>query len=202
MQSSVIEAVPDSMKKILQNIGLIGGPTKPTAEPLKVDLPLLESPSKNSSSLHVFKPHEVTMGDQKQRSKINQLLDAVKLAQEGKKDVKEVQKSINELLESAKRLKNGPDPLNLEDIISAYNHDMKNEVKRQQQDAKKDSQGSELKIVNNAGIKKMKIVNNAGIKRMLVSALHAWRLWVRNIIKGLRTINGIVTNVTNEIHHS
>ncbi|XP_043288253.1 uncharacterized protein [Venturia canescens] len=121
---SLIEAVPANMKGILQNIGLITRSQKTRETPR---IQTTESPQ-----LHVFKPHETSIENEKQRAKINQLLDTVKLVQEGKADVAAVQSVAKELLESTKTLKNGPDPLSLEEILTMYNNDLKNEIKRQQ----------------------------------------------------------------------
>ncbi|CAG5098025.1 Protein of unknown function [Cotesia congregata] len=121
---SVIEAVPENMRGILANIGLIErkslpGKAKPT--------PRVDSEPK----LHVFKPHEIQLSDQRQRIKINQLLDTVRLAQEGKAQVSDVRQAASELLETAKTLKEGPDPLNLQELMQMYNNEARNEVKRQ-----------------------------------------------------------------------
>ncbi|XP_011643319.1 uncharacterized protein LOC105431075 [Pogonomyrmex barbatus] len=121
---SLIEAVPDNMRQILENIGLI---SRRTSTPKMENI----EPTK-MTKLHVFKPHEVRVKDEEQRIKINELLNKIRLVQEGKISAKDVRKVADDLLTTTKTLKNGPDPLSLEEIIQIYNEDMKNEVKRQQ----------------------------------------------------------------------
>ncbi|XP_011166272.1 cell wall protein DAN4 [Solenopsis invicta] len=124
---SLIEAVPDNMRQILENIGLISRKISRTT-------PKIENaePTK-ATKFHVFKPHEVRVKDEEQRMKINQLLDKVRLVQEGKASIKDVRNVADRLVATTKTLKDGPDPLNLEEIIRVYNEDVvKNEVKRQQ----------------------------------------------------------------------
>lgn len=124
---SLIEAVPDNMKSILENLGLISRKTVPkvqSVEPIKV------------SKFHVFKPHEVKIKDEKQKMQINELLDTIRLVQKGKASANDVRKAASDLLTTTKTLKNGPDPLSLEEIIAIYNSDVKNEVKRQQDSPK------------------------------------------------------------------
>ncbi|XP_071635931.1 uncharacterized protein [Temnothorax longispinosus] len=125
---SLIEAVPDNMRQILENIGLISRKTSRTT-PKMEDI----EPTK-STKIHIFKPHEVYVKDEGQRMKINQLLDKIRLVQEGKANAKDVRKIADDLLTTTKTLKDGPDPLSLEEIIRIYNEerDVKNEVKRQQ----------------------------------------------------------------------
>ncbi|KAL0124301.1 hypothetical protein PUN28_006269 [Cardiocondyla obscurior] len=123
---SLIEAVPDSMRQILENIGLISRKVSRTT-------PKMESaPPTKPTKIHVFKPHEVLVKDEGQRMKINELLDKIKLVQEGKASAKDVRKVADDLLATTKTLKDGPDPLSLEELIRIYNEDVKNEVKRQQ----------------------------------------------------------------------
>ncbi|XP_076395956.1 uncharacterized protein LOC105664048 [Megachile rotundata] len=117
-EASLIEAVPQNMRGILENIGLISSTQKD-----------METETTN----HVFKPHEVNVKDEEQRSKINELLDTVKLVQQGKADIQNVKKAANDLIESTKTLKDGPDPLKLEEIIRNYSKELRNEVKRQEQ---------------------------------------------------------------------
>ncbi|XP_071571491.1 uncharacterized protein [Temnothorax nylanderi] len=125
---SLIEAVPDNMRQILENIGLISRKTSRTT-PKMEDI----EPTK-TTKIHIFKPHEVYVKDEGQRIKINELLDKIRLVQEGKANAKDVRKIADDLLATTKTLKDGPDPLNLEEIIRIYNEerDVKNEVKRQQ----------------------------------------------------------------------
>ncbi|XP_015439544.1 PREDICTED: cell wall protein DAN4 [Dufourea novaeangliae] len=127
---SMIEVVPGNMKGILENMGLISNSRKPTKfAPKKTD----DMESTETTKFHVFKPHEVNVDDEKQRIKINELLDTVKLVQEGKVDIQNVKKVANDLLETTKTLKDGPDPLKLEEILKTYNEDIRNEIKRQQE---------------------------------------------------------------------
>ncbi|XP_050462566.1 uncharacterized protein LOC126857310 [Cataglyphis hispanica] len=122
---SLIEAVPSNMRQILENIGLISRKVK-TAPKIEDIEP------KNTTKVHVFKPHEVQVKDEKQRMKINELLDIVnKLVQEGKTSAEDVKKAADDLLVNTKTLREGPDPLHIEEIIKIYNEDLKNEVKRQ-----------------------------------------------------------------------
>ncbi|XP_034942877.1 uncharacterized protein [Chelonus insularis] len=101
--------------------------------------------SNQVSTNHIFKPHETQISDQKQREKINELLDTVKLVQEGKAQVSDVRRVANDLLEAAKTLKGGPDLLSLEEIIKIYHDDLKNEVKRQNKaDADEDKKNGSL----------------------------------------------------------
>ncbi|XP_076659709.1 uncharacterized protein LOC143363018 [Halictus rubicundus] len=127
---SVVEAVPNNMRGILENMGLISTTLKPTRSTPKV---VDDMESTATSTYHVFKPHEVKVGDEKQRVKINELLDTVKMVQEGKADIQNVKKAANDLLEATKTLKGGPDPLRLEEIIKTYSEDARNEIKRQQE---------------------------------------------------------------------
>jgi len=123
---SLIEVVPNNMRQILENIGLISRKTLRTT-------PKMESiePTK-ATKFHVFKPHEVRVKDEGQKIKIKELLDKIRLVQEGKASAKDVRKVADDLLATTKTLKDGPDPLSLEEIIRIYNVDVKNEVKRQQ----------------------------------------------------------------------
>ncbi|XP_012533416.1 uncharacterized protein LOC105835029 isoform X2 [Monomorium pharaonis] len=123
---SLIEAVPDNMKQILENIGLISHKTTRITSKMENTEPT------KATKFHVFKPHEVNVKDEDQRMKINELLDKIRLVQEGKANTKDVRKTADDLLETTKTLKDGPDPLSLEEIIKIYNKDLKNEVKRQQ----------------------------------------------------------------------
>ncbi|XP_070168989.1 uncharacterized protein [Polyergus mexicanus] len=130
---SLIEAVPDNMRQILENIGLISRKVSKTKMEDTKNVPKVQDiEPKNATKFHVFKPHEVQVKDERQRMKINELLDIVnKLIQEGKTSTEDVQKAADNLLINSKTLKNGPDPLHIEEIIRIYNEDLKNEVKRQ-----------------------------------------------------------------------
>ncbi|XP_011344339.2 mucin-5AC [Ooceraea biroi] len=141
---SLIEAVPSNMRRILENIGLISRTTPRTTTtttttttktPTTITAPKTENvkPTELTSSMfHVFKPHEVRVKDERQRKKINELLDTIRLVQEGKANATDVRRVANELLATTKTLREGPDPLSLEEIIRIYNEDVKNEVKREQ----------------------------------------------------------------------
>ncbi|XP_015119895.1 cell wall protein DAN4 [Diachasma alloeum] len=120
---SVIEAVPDNMKSILENIGLITR-SRASGE--------MELQGTTGKPLHVFKPHEVQIDDETQKNKINELLDTVKLVQEGKAGVDDVRNAANRLMKSTKILQGGPDSVSLEEILQMYNQDLRNEVKRQE----------------------------------------------------------------------
>ncbi|XP_014477128.1 PREDICTED: mucin-5AC [Dinoponera quadriceps] len=125
---SVIEVVPSHMRQILENIGLISRRTPKTTTPKMEEL----KPPRTTPN-HVFKPHEVRLKDEGQKMKINELLDTVRLVQEGKASAKDVRKVANDLIATTKSLKDGPDPLSLEELVKIYNEDVKkNEVKRQQ----------------------------------------------------------------------
>ncbi|KAK0163154.1 hypothetical protein PV327_006862 [Microctonus hyperodae] len=133
--SSVIEAVPSAMKSILENIGLIIRPKVPRHVQLKTTTTTTTSTTSTTEDpekMHVFKPHEVLFGDPQQRTKINELLDTVKLVQEGEADVSDVRKVADDLLKTTKTLRDGPNPLNLDEFFKLYNDDIKNEVKRQE----------------------------------------------------------------------
>lgn len=125
---SVIEVVPVNMRTILENIGLISNSRRNNKNTNNDAL------EESKSKYHVFKPHETTFKDESQRTKINELLDTVKLVKRGKADVKDFQKAATDLLRNTKTLVDGPDPLSLEEIIRVYNEDLKNEVKRQEED--------------------------------------------------------------------
>ncbi|XP_026667996.1 uncharacterized protein LOC108623375 [Ceratina calcarata] len=126
---SLIEVVPDNMRGILENIGLISRKRK-TVEDVK---------STDSSKFHVFKPHEAKVQDEEQKNKINELLDTVKLMQEGKAGIQNVKQAASDLLQSTKVLKEGPDPVKLEEIFKTYEEDTRNEVKRQEDEEKSET---------------------------------------------------------------
>lgn len=168
---SLIEAVPANMKGILQNVGLITRSQRPRET--------ARTPTTESPQLHVFKPHETSIDNDKQRAKINQLLDTVKLVQEGKADVIAVQNVAKELLESTKGLKNGPDPLSLEEILTMYNNDLKNEIKRQQDP------------------KDLMDTATTGMRRFSIYALDTSELWIGRIINGLTQLRNMLINLTN-----
>ncbi|KYN14484.1 hypothetical protein ALC57_13309 [Trachymyrmex cornetzi] len=123
---SLIEIVPDNMRQILENIGLISRKTSGTISKMESMEPT------KTTQFHVFKPHEVRVKDEGERMKINELLDKIRLVQEGKASATNVRKVADNLLATTKTLKDGPDPLSLEEMIKTYNVNVKNEVKRQQ----------------------------------------------------------------------
>ncbi|XP_018057820.1 PREDICTED: uncharacterized protein LOC108693389 [Atta colombica] len=124
---SLIEVIPNNMRQILENIGLISRKTSKTISKMEsVEL------TKTTQQFHVFKPHEAHVKDKGERMKINELLDKIRLVQEGKASAKDVRKVADNLLATTKTLKDGPDPLSLEEMIKTYNINVKNEVKRQQ----------------------------------------------------------------------
>ncbi|XP_076172850.1 uncharacterized protein LOC143149398 isoform X2 [Ptiloglossa arizonensis] len=130
---SLIEAVPGNMRGVLENMGLISSSRKPTKTESKTKQEIPDdTESTETSKFHVFKPHEVNVNDEEQRNKINELLDTVRMVQEGKADIKNVKKVAKDLLDS-KILKDGPDPMKLEEILRMYNDDVRNEIKRQQE---------------------------------------------------------------------
>lgn len=137
--SSVIDAVPNNMKDILENIGLITRAKSPPKPKTQTTTTTTTTTTEEPGKLHIFKPHESLVDNAKQRVKINQLLDTVKLVQEGKADVYDVRKAANELLKHTKTLPGGPDLLSLEEILKNYNEDTKNDVKRQELQAMADS---------------------------------------------------------------
>ncbi|XP_012274806.1 uncharacterized protein LOC105696696 [Orussus abietinus] len=134
--SPLADAVPATMKRILENIGLIARTkAEPTAKSVDHFASTERSPEVSATSkLHVFKPHEASLSDEEQKSKIHELLDTVRLVQEGKVEATEVQKLADRILSSSKSLSGGPDPLSLEEILRNYRDGLRKEVKRQQED--------------------------------------------------------------------
>ncbi|CAL7939822.1 unnamed protein product [Xylocopa violacea] len=126
---SVIEVVPDNMRGILENIGLISRSQKTSKNVLNT---VEDMKQMHTSKLHVFKPHEVTVNDDEKRSKINELLDTVKLIQESNAGVQNMTKLVNNFVKTTKVLKDGPDPMKFEEI-DLSNEDDRNEVKRQKE---------------------------------------------------------------------
>lgn len=188
-QPSLIEAVPNNMRQILENIGLISRRTPKTTTP-KMELEL-EPPK--PTQYHVFKPHEVRLKDEGQKMKINELLDTVRLVQEGKASVKDVRKVANDLLATTKSLKDGPDPLSLEEIVRIYNEDVKNEVKRQQST---DEPGDQERA--NPSTTPV----TTGIKKFMISVLGTSETWVGRIMWGLERIKRMLTSIGDRIKRS
>ncbi|XP_076763084.1 uncharacterized protein LOC143430616 [Xylocopa sonorina] len=132
---SVIEVVPENMRGILENIGLISRPQKSSRNVLNT---MDDMKKVDTSRLHVFKPHEVVVDDDEKRSKINKLLDTVKLIQESNADDQNVREAMNNLTKAAKVLKDGPDPMKFEEI-DFYNEGNRNDVKRQKEEQQETS---------------------------------------------------------------
>lgn len=185
---SLIEAVPGNMRGVLENMGLISSSRK-TIKTVKNTVEDMDSTE--TSKFHVFKPHEVNVDDEKQRYKINELLDTVKLVQEGKVDIQSVRKVANDLLESAKTLKDGPDPLKLEEIIKIYNEDLKNEIKRQ------DEQRQETTTSGDVEETTLSSMATTGIKKFVIYVLDSSEFWVGKMIRGLTKLRNVLTNVYN-----
>ncbi|XP_008208142.1 probable serine/threonine-protein kinase nek3 isoform X1 [Nasonia vitripennis] len=135
---SLIEAVPENMKKILENIGLIRKAPKvevdfePNFE-IQTQPPSFVELTTTPLNEHIFKPYEIEVNDKEQNEKIKNLLNTVRMVQEGKANVQDVQRVAHNLLQSTKSLASGPDPLKLEEILNNYRDNLKNEVKRQEE---------------------------------------------------------------------
>lgn len=182
---SLIEAVPDNMRQILENIGLIGSrKTSKTVPKIKDIEP------RNTTKFHIFKPHEVQVKDERQKMKINELLDIInKLVQEGKTNAEDVQRVADDLLINMKTLKDGPNPLNVDEIIRIYNEDIKNEVKRQNP-----AETVETTTIGVEDLAKNK-TTTTGIKRFMISILGTSESWVKRIIQGLTRIRRMLINI-------
>lgn len=179
---SLIEAVPDNMRQILENIGLISRKrTTPKVESIK---------STKAINVHIFKPHEVRIKDEEQRMKINELLDKIRLVQEGKATAKDVRKVADDLLVTTKTLKDGPDPLHLEELIRIYNEDVKNEVKRQ---------NPEEITTDDRALANTTTTLPTGIKKFMISIMGTSEFWVGRIIQGLARIRRMLTNIGDKI---
>lgn len=196
---SLIEAVPSDMRPILENIGLISRKIPKTTQKTQDIIKPTEA-----SRLHVFKPHEVYVKDEKQRLQILELLDTIKLVQEGKAHAKDVRKVADDLLVTTKKLQDGPDPLSLEEIIRIYNEDLKNEVKRQEGQEKPTETATTATTTistttangeNLANISTTSFTN--GIKRFMISVLSVSEFWVRKFIQGLTRIRYMLNNMGN-----
>ncbi|KYN38112.1 hypothetical protein ALC56_07512 [Trachymyrmex septentrionalis] len=90
---SLIEVVPDNMRQILENIGLISRKTSGTISKIESMEPT------KTTQFHVFKPHEVRVKNEEERMKINELLDKIRLIQEGKANATDVRKVADNLLD-------------------------------------------------------------------------------------------------------
>ena len=190
--TSVIEAVPKNMRGILENIGLISNSQK-SAKTVVNSMEDMESTE--TSKYHVFKPHEATVDNEEQRNKINELLDTVKLVQEGKANIQNVKKVANDLLQTTKILKDGPDPLKLEEIIRTYNEQVRNEVKRQQEN-QEEKEASTVTTTEQT-ISPSSITT--GIKKFMIYVLGGTEFWVQKIVQGLTKLRNLLINVYNKI---
>lgn len=192
---SLIEVVPDNMRQILENIGLISpkvSKTTPKVEDLE---------SKDTTKFHVFKPHEVEVKDERQRMRINELLDTInRFVQEGKTNPKDVQEIADELFVNTKTLKDGPDPLHLEEIIRINSEDVKNEVKRQNPE---ETANKTTNIGDNEDLAKTTSTKKTtGIKRFMISVLGRLESWVKQIIQGLTRIRRMLINLKDMFRRS
>lgn len=189
---SVIEVVPNNMRGILENIGLISNSQK-LAKTVVNSMEDMESTE--TSKYHVFKPHEAAVDNEEQRNKINELLDTVKLVQEGKANIQNVKKVANDLLQTTKILKDGPDPLKLEEIIRNYNEQVRNEVKRQQEN-QEEKEASTVTTTEQT-ISPSSITT--GIKKFMIYVLGGTEFWVQKIVQGLTKLRNLLINVYNKI---
>lgn len=221
---SLIEAVPGNMKKILENIGLITKSRGRSEVGLKKEMNFQTTAA---PKLHVFKPHETSVFNDQQRSKINELLETVKKVQRGKANVEEVQRVADEVLETTKSLPEGPDPASLEEILKLYKEDLRNEVKRQQaaeeyeKKLKEEKEEAEIKEAEKeekepekeddeekteneekGQAKSIISVASGGIKKFMVYMLGTSEMWFGKIIGGLSKMRSFLTNVTGKLKHA
>jgi len=195
---SLIEAVPGNMRQILENIGLISRTTPRTTTTTARTTTENAKPS-GSSMFHVFKPHEVQVKDEQQRMKINELLNTIRLVQEGKANATDVRRVADDLLMTTKTLREGPDPARLEEIIRIYNENVKNEVKRQQPPTEPVPAST---TIDPAIIATSTTSTLIGIKRFMISVLGTSEVWVNRIIHSLARIRGMLTSMGNRIWRS
>lgn len=203
---SLIEAVPRDMRRILENIGLISRTTPRTTTTTtttttaarKTEDDVKPTTELASSMFHVFKPHEVHVKDERQRMMIHELLDTIRLVQEGKANATDVRRVADELLATTKTLREGPDPLSLEEIIRIYNEDVKNEVKRQNDP----SDTTSATTVNGDTDVANATSTLTGIKKLMISILGTSEIWVGRIIHGLERIRRMLTNMGNRTGRS
>jgi len=194
---SLIEAVPGNMRQILENIGLISRTTPRTTTTTATTTTEDTKPT-GSSMFHVFKPHEVQVKDERQRIKINELLDMIRLVQEGKANATDVRKVADDLLATTKTLREGPDPVRLEEIIRIYNENVKNEVKRQQPS----TEPIPTSTTTDPAIVATNASTLTGIKRFMISVLGTSEVWVNRIIHSLARIRRMLTNMGNRMWRS
>ncbi|KAG7197318.1 hypothetical protein KM043_018434 [Ampulex compressa] len=173
---SVVESLPQNFKQVLEDIGLLAKPRGGNG--IEQDME-----STGTTKLHVFKPHEVSVEDEIQRSKINKLLDTVRMVQEGKADVQAVHKVASDLLERAKTLQAGPDPVSLEEILRMYNENLRNEVKRQEQ-RNEETETTTISTEDQANSSPA----STGIKKVMIFVLGASQFWVGRLMRGLTQI--------------
>lgn len=184
---SLIEAVPDNMKKILENIGLISRSQKSVE--LKSTTAFLPVPSP-TPKLHVFKPYETPIQTKDQKEKINKLLDTVRKVQLGTADSHDVQVAAKDLLETTKTLQSGPDPLSLEDILNIYNEGIKNEVKRQEEVTTTTTSGDSSDTSTPLA---------TGIQKLILYVLGSSQFWVGKMIQGLTRMRIVLTKAFNKL---
>lgn len=115
------------IRKALDNIGLLA--LVPRSDEVTPTPKRKRKPTKSN----VFKPHESLSSSAEQREKIHKLLDTVKMVQEG--NVEDVQKVVEDLVETTKSLKSGPDPVNLDEIIRIYKEETYKQDKKFQRQA-------------------------------------------------------------------
>ena len=201
---SVIEVVPENMRGILENIGLISRKSSK-----KVINSMEDMESTETSKFHVFKPHEVDVKDEEQRNKINQLLNTVKLVQEGKVDVENVRKATMVL-------KDGPDPLKFEETAEIReDEDARNEVKRQEEqkreeqrqeerkreEQKQEEEKEETTTVQFTTVEEESPTVVTGIKKFMIYILGNSDFWFRRIIQGLTKFRDVLTNLYDRIRN-
>lgn len=191
---SVIEVVPENMRGILENIGLISRKSSK-----KVINSMEDMESTETSKFHVFKPHEVNVKDEEQRNKINQLLNTVKLVQEGKVDVQNVRKATMVL-------KDGPDPLKFEEIAEIHeDEDARNEVKRQEEqkreEQKQEEKQEETTTEQFTTVEEESPTVVTGIKKFMIYILGNSEFWFQRIIQGLTKFRNVLTNLYDRIRN-
>lgn len=190
----VIEVVPENMRGILENIGLISRKGSK-----KVINSVEDMESTETSKFHVFKPHEVNVKDEEQRNKINQLLNTVKLVQEGKVDVQNVRKATMVL-------KDGPDPLKFEEIAEIHeDEDARNEVKRQEEqkreEQKQEEKQEETTTEQFTTVEEESPTVVTGIKKFMIYILGNSEFWFQRIIQGLTKFRNVLTNLYDRIRN-
>jgi hypothetical protein len=202
---SLIEVVPENMKRILENIGLIKkyqiveSKSKPKVNIQMEDLKIVEQTT--LSNEHIFKPNESALEDKEQNKKIKNLLNTVRMVQEGRANVQDVQDIANDLLQNTKFLASGPDPLKLEEILNNYRNSLKNEVKRQQEQIITTSTSTSTASSTIADLDEstLSVMATTGIKRLMIYFVGMSELWVQRIIGGLTKMKGLLTSFTSKL---